>query len=221
MSRTDAPMRLRVRDYDFEHNPRAYARHLARYITNASTIRAHTLRNFGRAPDLTAIQDMMAEAAEARKPVEVVERYGEEPSSISGIRWKPRGLVNIEPVKPEKPAPQAMRPAEPVKAIPVVSEVPRKPDRIVTSGDVVATIAHDYGFSVADVLRKDRRRETVKARNACAHALKQRGNSFPAIGRILGGRDHSTIIHGIYRFEKTATEADWAIVRQAYRGGAA
>ena len=46
------------------------------------------------------------------------------------------------------------------------------------------------------LIGRDRRQETVMARDIIVYILRTHGGmSFPAIGRLLGGRDHTTIIH--------------------------
>ncbi len=55
------------------------------------------------------------------------------------------------------------------------------------------------------LIGKDRRQETVMARDIIVYILRIHGGmSFPAIGRLLGGRDHTTIIHA---YNKIANKA--------------
>lgn len=55
------------------------------------------------------------------------------------------------------------------------------------------------------------------ARACLALALRQRGLSYPVIGRQLGGRDHSTIIHLIQQAPSYAKapgyEDEWAAIK--------
>lgn len=59
------------------------------------------------------------------------------------------------------------------------------------------------GVPVDHIKRNDRHREAVRRRQAIAHVMRDtitilgKPISYPHIGRILGGYDHSTIIHNI------------------------
>jgi chromosomal replication initiator protein len=48
----------------------------------------------------------------------------------------------------------------------------------------------------------------IPARFALYMALHQRGWSYAAIGRFVGGRDHTTVIHGVARAQYKM-ERDW------------
>jgi len=211
MARTASPLALRVRDVEFDRDPAFYAKHLASYISDASTIRTNTVRMFGRSPSLDIIKCMMREAEAARnvqrRDMERLEEWND-----NGAVWKVLGLVRAEPPKPVliEPEPIAVAIAEPKPKL-----VPKTPR------EVIAAIAADYGFTSEEITGKARHRKYIMARNAAAYALKQRGNSFPLVGRWMGGRDHSTIVHAVKQFEDRATGNDWAIVRQYCREKAA
>ena len=87
----------------------------------------------------------------------------------------------------------------------------------VTPREIINALARDYNTTAADMLGHSRFQHIMKARNAAAFVLRQRGNSFPQIGKFLGGRDHSTVINACKRFEDTAKGNDWAIVRRYFR----
>lgn len=207
MARTASPLALRVRDVEFDRDPAFYAKHLASYISDASTIRTNTVRMFGRSPSLDIIKCMMREAEAARnfqrRDMERLEEWND-----NGNAWRPRGLVSPEPPKPVFIEPESIAVAI---AKPKSRPVPKTPR------EVIAAIAADYGFTADEITGKARHRKFMMARNAAAYALKKRGNSFPSVGKFLGGRDHSTIVHAVKRFEDMATGNDWAIVRQYYR----
>lgn len=61
--------------------------------------------------------------------------------------------------------------------------------------DIMALASRLTGVSAKDMVSARRDSEFIKARAAVIFTSRQRGFSFPAIGRALGGRDHSTIIH--------------------------
>ena len=59
-----------------------------------------------------------------------------------------------------------------------------------------------------DLLGPSRFGFLIPARFALYKALSERGWSYAAIGRFVGGRDHTTIIHGVTRAEYMM-KRDW------------
>jgi chromosomal replication initiation ATPase DnaA len=81
---------------------------------------------------------------------------------------------------------------------------------------VASEVAAQSGFSVAELRGPGRTKELAAARQALMWRLRQLPFvSTPMIGRYLGGRDHTTILHGCIRHEERmrAEEA-------AFRGSA-
>ncbi len=65
-------------------------------------------------------------------------------------------------------------------------------------------VAKDHGVPVADITGKCRAKYLVRARQHAMDVLHKRGWSYAEVGRRLGGRDHSTVIHGIKKhYERT------------------
>lgn len=63
--------------------------------------------------------------------------------------------------------------------------------------DVIAKLASYLGFDKDEIMEHTRRHEVVQPRQIIMYLLRQyAGMSFPAIGRLMGGRDHTTVIHG-------------------------
>ncbi len=59
-----------------------------------------------------------------------------------------------------------------------------------------------------DVESLRRQKELIHARQHIAWVLRDvGGHSLPTIGRLIGGRDHTTILHAIRRFEARTTGA--------------
>ena len=73
--------------------------------------------------------------------------------------------------------------------------------RTVCGGKAMLTaqsIAEQYGVTVRRLMSKDRRHDIVCARQHLMATLYATGRySLPAIGKFLGGRDHTTVLHGI------------------------
>jgi chromosomal replication initiation ATPase DnaA len=53
-----------------------------------------------------------------------------------------------------------------------------------------------YGVTRHDVLSRNRNRKVVNARQHCYWHFRERGNSYPAIARIMRIDDHTTVMHG-------------------------
>lgn len=52
----------------------------------------------------------------------------------------------------------------------------------------------ELGYSVVDLRSRSRHREHVLVRVQIAKELRALGHSYPAIGKALGGRDHTTVM---------------------------
>ncbi len=62
-----------------------------------------------------------------------------------------------------------------------------------------------YKVTPADVLGPKRHQHFIDARWVFAKALRAKGRlSYPQIGKIIGGRDHTTIIHACQEFQNRA-----------------
>lgn len=68
--------------------------------------------------------------------------------------------------------------------------------RQVSVDDVVKSVSHYYNLKEELIFDKTRRKEVVHARQVIMFLLREDYNiSFPTIGRKLGDRDHTTVIH--------------------------
>lgn len=64
--------------------------------------------------------------------------------------------------------------------------------------DLIVIASRLSGISVADISGKRRFKPIIRVRQAVMYVARKQGvHSFPQIGRAIGGRDHSTVIHGI------------------------
>lgn len=69
--------------------------------------------------------------------------------------------------------------------------------------DIVRTLAEGLGFTKKEIVGPSRKQEIVRARDLIAFLLREYGDmSFPAIGRLLGDRDHTTVIHACKKVTK-------------------
>ena len=72
-----------------------------------------------------------------------------------------------------------------------------KRDRI-TIDEILSIVAKNCGVNVSDITSRIRKHGIIDARFMFAHTLKNEFNyTYEHIGDILGGRDHTTIIHAV------------------------
>jgi hypothetical protein len=98
-------------------------------------------------------------------------------------------------------------PAPPVipQPVPVVPVPDIEPDALpakteATVARIIARVAREHGLMAKDITGSSRRAGVLKARRAAMiEALKSTDFSFPRVGRLFGGRDHTTILHAIQR----------------------
>jgi len=74
---------------------------------------------------------------------------------------------------------------------------------------VITEIARYYGVSVDDLLGKKRSRDIVMPRQIAMYILRSELDlSYPQIGSHLGGRDHTTIMHGCEKIGNLVSKKD-------------
>ena len=70
------------------------------------------------------------------------------------------------------------------------------PYRKTSPQTVLKSVADFYSITLADLVKRSRKKEVVKPRQIAMFLLREETKlSFPEIGQKLGGRDHSTVIH--------------------------
>lgn len=71
-----------------------------------------------------------------------------------------------------------------------------KPKRSVSVKNIIAKVAEFYGVEESSMYAKTRKREIVRPRQIIMYILREDFHlSYPAIGSVFGGRDHTTVIH--------------------------
>lgn len=90
--------------------------------------------------------------------------------------------------------------------------------------EIIKECAYLFCLDVEELVGRSHMRHICKARFALYKALHLRGGSYSAIGRAIGGRDHTTIMHGIaradYMMEKDphyARRVKWLVAMQPER----
>lgn len=71
-----------------------------------------------------------------------------------------------------------------------------RPRKTLAIADVVEKVSRFYDIDHTSIYEKTRRKEVVKPRQIIMYILREDFQiSYPAIGKKLGGRDHTTVIH--------------------------
>lgn len=75
----------------------------------------------------------------------------------------------------------------------------KKPVPIEYTGDheqIVNAVCQYYGYALSELQTKSRKRKFVRPRQVLCYLLYGAGVTLSDIGNLIGGRDHSTVIHG-------------------------
>jgi len=84
-----------------------------------------------------------------------------------------------------------------------------------TIEEILVAVARHYSVDEAELLGRSRRKEVAQARQMVMYLAREETNaSLPKIGQALGGRDHTTVIHGIDKIT-SRIETDNALRRDA------
>lgn len=82
-----------------------------------------------------------------------------------------------------------------------------RPRRSLAVSDVVDKVARYFDVDPASIYEKTRRKEVVKPRQLIMYILREDFQvSYPAIGKKLGGRDHTTVIHSCEKIKREIKE---------------
>lgn len=73
--------------------------------------------------------------------------------------------------------------------------------------EIIRTICDFYAIKSTALKGIKRDAKLVRARHACMYVLKKEGGlTYSEIGNILGGRDHTTIMHGVTKIEELISQ---------------
>lgn len=76
-----------------------------------------------------------------------------------------------------------------------------------TDDELLADIASILGFTVEALRGKSRQRPLVTARQIAMYVFRDLTDlSYPAIARLFGGRDHTTVIHAVEKIQRLMSE---------------
>ena len=83
-----------------------------------------------------------------------------------------------------------------------LSDILRASDRKVTVEEIQRKVSDHYNIRLSDMLGPKRLRSFARPRQIAMYLCKQlTSRSLPEIGRRFGGRDHTTVMHGVRRIE--------------------
>lgn len=174
--------------------PQAYARHLATYITSPTKIEAYTRLEFGEAPPLHWIANERYRIEQRRKPMNT---YYKDNPALDGKIYSPAGMGR----PPEEQAAPEPRKRD-YLVLPPPKTAPNPFLQPFVAKRVIELVAKDFGCTTSDLTGPRRHASLVDARAVVVAALKRWGrHSYPQIGKALGGRDHSTVIHAREHFD--------------------
>lgn len=181
-------------DYYEADSPTGLAFRMAGYQRDAEYIRSMVLRDFGRAPSVASIKDMQDYRRKQREvPDERSSKY--KGQADNGAHFQVRGIV-----PKQRPAPAPEPAPKPVDLSKVAANAKAKRVRIANERGLIEAVAVSFGITVANIFGPDRNPTFVSARCVAAMLLRDQKNdfgqpaySYPMIGHLLGGRDHSSI----------------------------
>ena len=83
------------------------------------------------------------------------------------------------------------------------------PERRITVDEIQKTVADHFNLKQADLLSERRTRAVARPRQIAMWLCKQHTTrSYPDIGRRFGGRDHTTVLHGVRKIEELMAQDD-------------
>ncbi len=84
-----------------------------------------------------------------------------------------------------------------------LTDILRASDRKVTVEEIQRRVAEHYNIRLSDMIGPKRVRAVARPRQVAMYLAKQlTSRSLPDIGRRFGGRDHTTVMHGVRRIEE-------------------
>jgi hypothetical protein len=76
-------------------------------------------------------------------------------------------------------------------------------DAVISMREIMDQTADKYSCTILDLKSARRTRKYTQARFECYwRARRETALSLPQIGRLMGGRDHTTVLHGCKKYEK-------------------
>lgn len=84
-----------------------------------------------------------------------------------------------------------------------LSDILRQSDRKITVDEIQRKVSEHYNIRLSDLIGPRRQRVIARPRQIAMYLAKSMtSRSLPEIGRSFGGRDHTTIMHGVRKIEE-------------------
>jgi chromosomal replication initiator protein len=84
-----------------------------------------------------------------------------------------------------------------------LADILRASERKITIEEIQRRVAEHYNIRLSDLVGPKRVRNFARPRQVAMYLCKQlTSRSLPEIGRRFGGRDHTTVMHGVKRIEE-------------------
>ena len=88
-----------------------------------------------------------------------------------------------------------------------LADVLRASERKVTVEEIQRRVSEHYNIRLSDMIGPKRMRTIARPRQVAMYLAKHMTTrSLPEIGRRFGGRDHTTVMHGVRRIEELRTQ---------------
>ena len=82
-------------------------------------------------------------------------------------------------------------------------DILRSTDRKITVEEIQRKVSDHYNIRLSDLIGPKRVRTFARPRQIAMYLAKQlTSRSLPEIGRRFGGRDHTTVMHGVRKIEE-------------------
>lgn len=107
----------------------------------------------------------------------------------------------------------------------LLEKIIKTPRKVITAKQLIRVVADFYDLKEKDLLDSSRKKEIVRPRQIAMYLLrKELKSSYPAIGRKLGGKDHTTIIYGCEKILKESEKnenlsEELRLIHQRIRSG--
>ncbi|HIL48859.1 MAG TPA: chromosomal replication initiator protein DnaA, partial [Acidimicrobiia bacterium] len=93
-------------------------------------------------------------------------------------------------------------------AVSILSDLISSTSPLIITPELILSKTTDlYGFSREELIGPNRRRPLVTARQVSMYVFRELTDlSYPSLGRLFGGRDHTTVIHAVDKIGKLMPE---------------
>lgn len=171
-------------------SPAHQAKHLARYISDPSTIQAHCVNSWGTSPSLARIKRLQESQRRRSKQVD-------DPLPQDGHIQR----LGILPVAKPKAPERKVEPKRILAPPPKLVWPEKREECFFNLVELIDSVAKDFDISHGELIGTDRRPVYVNARWVVWRILRDRGWSYKRAAHAVNRNDHSTVIHAIENFD--------------------